>query len=217
MPTFNYHGSFNEQEVKGAGGLCSSEETGNLQGGIDFSDSQDPSFVNYAATTAGMSILSISCANKNKAESGASNIIGLSKGNYVSERIVEVWDGNEQIGQVNITGSFRKIKGKVYAGTVNLSGFYSSSKLPKLFEGYQLKLTPEGSNKLIGGFEKEIETKEGENLLVKHTQKYNFLEGTTKELQELMFELTIDQTNSFVDGYQGFVYLVGNSRIYPAQ
>jgi len=217
MPTFDYQGSFNDKTIVGSGGLCSSEETGDLEGAIDFSKSEDPSFVRYAAAAAGMSIISISCANKNKATDGASNIIGLSKGDYLSERTVEVWDGEDQIGQVNINGTFRKIVKKAYAGKVDLSGSYNSTKEPNLIEGYTIDLKPDGENKLIGSFQKQVSTKDGSELLLKHTQKYVFLEGTTKTLEPLTFELDIDTEQSFISADQGYVYLVANSVIFPTK
>lgn len=162
------------------------------------------------------SLLSISWSNGGKAASGTKNIFDLTNGEYTSIREVEVLNSSGQlVGNITINGYFEKIEDDLYSAEVTITGSYSGP-LDIIFPtGYQLPLTPVSNYKLEGSFQNTIQTDGGQTLTTENNHTYIFNNGTTSDLEAVIFELTFDTDESYWLPDDKILNLEGNSTINP--
>jgi hypothetical protein len=157
-------------------------------------------------------LLSVYCCVECENEEDES-IANISEGDFTSRREVEVFQGEEVIGDFTLNSSLKKVSSRRLAGISEISGFYNGPEEFESIGGYELRLNPESSNNLVGSFQKEVTGNDGITYTIKHTHKVIFHEGTNKELFEIKNSFDINEKESFASNEDKYFYLLGSSSI----
>ncbi len=126
---------------------------------------------------------------------------------------IEIFKEDEIVASITVDGFFKKIQGDHYTGHLDISGFYSGPESFNAIDEYTLQLNPEGNTKLTGTFDKTVFGDNGEEYLIKSTQKYLFHDGVTKPLESFIAKISFDTDKSYIDLSQKYIYMSGFAEI----